>query len=41
MSSLVARFSVRMRKRATGLEGETTPRSSGKRSRQSSPNEEA
>ena len=35
MSSLVVGFSVRMRKRATGSKGETTPRSGGKRSRQS------
>ena len=32
MSSLVAGFFVRMRKRAAGSEGETTPRSCGKRS---------
>ena len=41
MSSLAVGFSLRMHKRATGSEGETTPRSSGKRSRRSSPDEEA
>ena len=30
MSNLAARFSVRMRKRAAGSEGETTLKSSGK-----------
>ena len=40
MSSLAISFVVRMRKRAAGLEGETTPISSGKRWRWSSPDEE-
>ena len=41
MSILTVGFTVRIRKRAAGLEGETTPRSGGKRSRWSSPYEEA
>ena len=41
MSSLVVGFAVWMRKRARGLERETTPRSGGKRSRRSFPDEEA
>ena len=41
MSSLAAGFSVQMRKRVAGLEGETTPIYSGKRLRWSSPDEEA
>ena len=41
MSNLTIGFTVRMRKRAIGSEGETTPRSGGKRSRLSSPDEEA
>ena len=41
MSSLATGFAIRMRKRVVGSEGETTPRSRGKRSRQSSPDEEA
>ena len=41
MSSLAIGFAVRMRKQVIGSEGETTPRSHGKRSRQSSPDEEA
>ena len=41
MSSLATGFFVRIHKRATGSKGETTPISGGKRSRLSSPNEEA
>ena len=41
MSSLVVGFAARMRKRAGGSEGETTPRSNEKRSKQSSPDKEA
>ena len=41
MFSLATGFAVQMRKRATGSEGETTPISSGKRWRWSSPDEEA
>ena len=41
MSSLVARFTARMRKRVAGSKGETTPRFDGKRSKRSSPDEEA
>ena len=41
MSSLIVEFSVLMRKQAVSLKDETTPRSGGKRLRQSSPNEEA
>ena len=41
ISSLAARFSARMHKRATGSKSETTPRSDGKRLKQSSLNEDA
>ena len=41
MSSLVAGFIARKRKLAAGSEGETTPKSYGKRLKRSSPNEEA
>ena len=41
MFSFAVGFSVRMLKRVVGSEGETTPRSGGKRSRQSCPDEEA
>ena len=41
MSGLAIRFVVRMRKRVVGSEGETTPKSGGKRLRRSSPYEEA
>ena len=41
MSSLAARFTVRMCKRVVGSEGETTPRSGRKRSRRSFLDEEA
>ena len=41
MSSLAVGFSTRIRKRAMGLEGEAASDSSGKRPRQSSPDEEA
>ena len=41
MSRLVARFSTRMHKRVVGSEGEFTPISDGKRSKRSSPGEEA
>ena len=41
MSSLAAWFASLMRKWAVGLEGETTPRFDGKRSKRSSPDEEA
>ena len=40
MSSLATGFTAQMRKWAAGLEGKTTPKSDGKRSKQSSPNEE-
>ena len=39
MSSFVVGFVVWMRKRAAGSKGETTPRSGGKRSSRSSPDE--
>ena len=41
MSSLAIGFVARIRKRAVGLEGETTPRSDGKWSKRSSSEEEA
>ena len=41
MSNLVVGFAVRMCNQAMGSEGETTPISGGKRSRLSSPNEQA
>ena len=41
MYGLAIRFVVRMRKRVVGSEGETTPKSGGKRLRRSSPNEGA
>ena len=41
MSSLAVGFAIWMHKWATGSDGETTPRSGGKRSRRSSPDEEA
>ena len=41
MSNLVAGFTIRMRKWTAGSEGETTPSFGGKRSRWSSPDEEA
>ena len=41
MSRLAAGFVVLMRKRATGLEGETTPLSNGNRPKRSLPDEEA
>ena len=41
VSRLVARFTLRMCKRAVGSEGEYTPISDGKRPKRSSPDEEA
>ena len=41
MSSLTIGFSAQMCKRAVGSEGETTPKSDGKRSKRSSPDEVA
>ena len=41
MSSLIAGFAARMRNQAAGSEGETTPRSGWKQSKQSSQDEEA
>ena len=41
MSNLAVEFSIRMRKRAAGSEGEPTLISLGKWSRRSSPDEEA
>ena len=41
MLRLVAKFSALMHKRAVGSEGESTPISDGKRSKRSSPGEEA
>ena len=41
MSRLVVGFIARMHKRAAGSEGESTPISDGKRSKRSSPDEDA
>ena len=41
MSSLATGFTAQMRKQAVGSKGETTPRSDRKRSKRSSPDEEA